>query len=312
MQITIDNLDVFKRFGAKIYNEFEFVKIRNIASIENATENSLIFIDTNAVNKKTITSNTKANVVICDFETYKEFKTLSNCFIVTDNPKLLFARSVAYIVENTNPLDRGIHPTATIHQNAKIDDNVFIGANCTIGDCEIGENTIIHSGCNIYDGVTIGKNVMIDSGTVIGSPGFGFVRDENGVPYRFPQLGKVIIHDYVEIGANTCIDRGSLGNTIIQKGVKISNLVQIAHNVEIGMYSYIIAHTIIAGGAKIGDKCWIASSYIMNKVKIGNNVTVGFGAVVLNSVDDNETVIGYPAISIDDYKKQKTIRKKRE
>ncbi len=174
MQITIDNLDVFKRFGAKIYNEFEFVKIRDIASIQNATENSLIFIDTNAVNKKTITSNTKANVVICDFETYKESKTLSICFIVTDNPKLLFARSVAYIVENTNPLDRGIHPTATIHQNAKIDDNVFIGANCTIGDCEIGENTIIHSGCNIYDGVTIGKNVMIDSGTVIGSPGFGF------------------------------------------------------------------------------------------------------------------------------------------
>ena len=145
--------------------------------------------------------------------------------------------------------------------------------------------------------------MIIDSGAVIGAAGFGFVRDQSGVPHQFPQLGKVIIEDNVEIGANTCVDRGALDDTIIHKGVKIDNLVQIAHNVEIGEYTYVIANTVISGSVKIGKKCWIAPSQITNKVTIGNYVTVGFGSVVINSIPDNTVVMGDPAIPLDKYSK---------
>jgi len=158
--------------------------------------------------------------------------------------------------------------------------------------------------------VKIGKNVIIDSGAVIGAAGFGFVRDIDGTPYQLPQLGSVIIEDDVEIGANACIDRGELDDTIIRKGVKIDNLVQIAHNVEIEKNTYIMGKTVIAGNVKIGEKCWIAPSLIMNDVKIGNNVTVGFGSVVLKSIKDNQTVMGNPAIQIEKYSKlQYKLRK---
>jgi UDP-3-O-[3-hydroxymyristoyl] glucosamine N-acyltransferase len=299
--VPIDDLKVFESFGAKIFNERNFIGVSNVASIKDANEHSLIFIDTNTKNIKSLISSTKANVIICNFETYTDCEILSKCFIVAENPKLLFAKSISFILKEIDPAYIGIHPTTTVHRNTRVPENVFIGANCSIGHCKIGEGTIIHPGCHIYDGVIIGKNVIIDSGAVIGSAGFGFVRDEKGVPYRFPQLGGVIIEDDVEIGANTCIDRGALENTIIHKGVKIDNLVQIAHNVEIGKYTYIIGQTVVAGSTKIGERCWIASSFIINKIKIGNDVTIGFGSVVLKSVPSGATYMGDPAISLENY-----------
>lgn len=309
-QIFIDNLQIFETFGAEIFNESNFTRTTNIASINDADEDSLIFIDANAKNRESLISSTKANVIICNYETYLECNISTKCYIVTENPKLLFAQSVSYSMDEIDSVNIGVHPTATIHKNAEIGENVLIGANCSIGDCKIGAGTIIHPGCHIYDGVAIGKNVIIDSGAVIGAAGFGFVRDKDGVPHRFPQLGGVIIGDDVEIGANTCIDRGALENTIIHKGVKIDNLVQIAHNVEIGKHTYIMGQTAIAGSVKIGSKCWVAPSYIINKIAIGDNVTIGFGAVVLKSVKNNTTVMGNPAILIENYAKlQYKLRK---
>lgn len=298
-QIEISNLQIFRRYGAKIYNDEFFVPISNVSSIQSAIFDSLVFIDPNYKLVKTFI--TEAKSVICNDVTRQLFEDELKCFIVSSNPKLLFAKVVKEILDIEATLSYGVDPSAVIHPKTYIPESCFIGANCYIGDCEIGEDTFIHSGCHIYDGVKIGKNVILDSGAVIGAAGFGFVRDEDGIPYQFPQLGGVIIEDDVEIGANTCIDRGALEDTIIRKGVKIDNLVQIAHNVEIGRYTYIMGLTAVAGSVKIGEKCWIAPSYIMNKIRIGNNVTIGFGSIVLKSVPSNKTYMGAPAIPIEKY-----------
>jgi UDP-3-O-[3-hydroxymyristoyl] glucosamine N-acyltransferase len=298
----IKDLKVFENVDAKIFNKNNFRGTTNIATLGEENEESLIFIDLNLKNKKDILTKTKANLIICDPKTFNDYNLSSKCYIVAENPKLLFVKAINNILQQNNSLNKkGIDSTAKIHKDAKIHPNTFIGAHCYIGNCEIDEGTIIYSGCNIYDNVKIGKNVVIDSGVVIGSAGFGFVRDEEGIPHQFPQLGKVIIENDVEIGANTCIDRGALGDTIIHKGVKIDNLVQIAHNVEIGEYTYIMGHSAIAGSVKIGKNCWIAPSLILNKISIGDNVTIGFGSNVLKSVRSNTTVMGNPASQIEKY-----------
>lgn len=144
--------------------------------------------------------------------------------------------------------------------------------------------------------VIIGEECNIKSGVVIGQAGFGFEKDENGIPIHFPHLGRIVIGNNVYIGANTVIDRATLTSTIIGDHVKIDNLVHIAHNVIIGDYSYIIAGTILGGGVHIGKNCWIAPNVsIKQQLSIGDNALVGLGAVVLKNVDDNMIVVGNPA-----------------
>lgn len=301
MDINIDSVQTILSCdeAVKIINKKYFRPIKWVKPINNADENSLVFIDNNSKSKMELLLDTKAKVIICGFIPDDRKSYDHKCLIISENPKLFFTILVDKILKKE--IKYNIHPTAIIHPDANIHKNCQIGANTIIGKCYIGEGTIIHSNCSIYDNVTIGKNVIIDSGAVIGAAGFGFVRDKNGVPYQFPQLGGVVIEDDVEIGANTCIDRGALENTIIHRGVKIDNLVQIAHNVEIGRYTYIIGQSVIAGSTKIGEKCWIAPSFILNKIKIGDNVTVGFGSVVLKSIPSSQTYMGAPALSIEKY-----------
>ena len=148
----------------------------------------------------------------------------------------------------------------------------------------------------VISNAKIGKNVIIGAGAVIGGEGFGYMPDENGELIQFPHIGKVIIEDDVEIGANVCIDRGALGDTIIGKGTKIDNLVHIAHNVEIGKNCQIICHVSLGGSVKIGDNSFIGiGASIRNQIKIGKNVMVGMGAVVVKDVPDNTTMVGNPA-----------------
>jgi len=269
-----------------------------IATVNNAVENSFIFIDAGNLNPLQIIEETKAPVILC---AKIEIEPSNKFLICTDSPKYCFALIVNTLTKKR--VQYGIHPTATIHPEATIDPECYIGPNTYLGRAAVGKGTIIYGNCYIYDNVKIGENVIIDAGCCIGAAGFGFVRDSEGVPIRFPQLGGVEIEDDVEIGANTCIDRGALTNTIIKRGVKIDNLVQIAHNVIIGEYTYIIAQTVIAGSVTIGKKCWIAPSKITNKINIGDNVTVGFGAVVLGNIPSNETYMGNPATKIDRYSK---------
>ena len=272
-----------------------------INSINESTPLSLVFIDKNSRNKYKLIAETQACAIICDSIPEDENIYKEKCLIVVNNPKLFFAKLVNRQIQSFFPC---IHPTAVIGSNTKIASSCYIGPNVCIGNhVEIDENTFIHSNCSIYDNVKIGCNVVIDAGCVIGSASLGFVRDEEGIPVRFPQIGGVIIGNDVEIGANTCIDRGALQNTIIHKGVKIDNLVHIAHNVEIEEYTYIIASTTIAGSTKIGKRCWISTSHILNKITIGNDVTIGYGSTVLTSVPDGATYMGNPAIEAKQYAK---------
>lgn len=160
----------------------------------------------------------------------------------------------------------------------------------------IGDGTIIYANVTIYKGVKIGKNCIIHSGTVIGSDGFGYEQDKDGGWFKIAHLGSVVIGDNVEIGANTCIDRGTLSDTIIEDGVKIDNLVHIAHNVHVKKKAVIIANAMIAGSVVIGESAWIApSSSIREGKKIGNNALVGLGSVVVKDVLPNTIVMGVPA-----------------
>jgi UDP-3-O-[3-hydroxymyristoyl] glucosamine N-acyltransferase len=267
----------------------------NVATIENADEYSLIWIKPNKNNKEELIRNTKAAVIVCDNSVkVDEQVLLKKCLILCENPKLVFIRIAAHFFYQK--YNYGIHPSAQIRDEAVIDPESYIGPNTYIGRSRIGKGTIIHGNCFIYDHVQIGNNVTIHAGTVIGSDGFGYSRNESGELEKFPHFGGVVIEDFVEIGSNTSIDRGSLGNTIIREGAKIDNLVHIAHNVVVGKSSLVIANAMIGGSTTIDDYSWVApSASLLNQIKIGKNVTVGMGAVVTKNIPDGETWTGVPA-----------------
>jgi len=178
----------------------------------------------------------------------------------------------------------------------------MINIKSTVQAKDIGDNVTISEYCVIRADVIIGNNVKIGSSTIIGGLGFGFSRDNKNKLHRFPHIGGVIIGDEVEIGSNTSIDRGSLSNTIIKNGVKIANLVHIAHNVIIGKDSLIIAHSVLCGSCIIGERTWIAPSVcVKNGIIIGNDVVVGMGAIVTKNIPDNESWIGNPARPLSEY-----------
>jgi UDP-3-O-[3-hydroxymyristoyl] glucosamine N-acyltransferase len=198
-----------------------------------------------------------------------------------------------------------VNSTAVIHKSCKLGKNLRIGPNAVIEeDVVIGDGCVIEANAVIKKGTILGKNVRIKSCSVIGGNGFGYDKDEDESSYKFlPHFGRVIIEDDVDIGSNTCIDKGSLSDTIIRKGVKIDNLVHIAHNVDIGENTLVIACSMVAGSVTIGENSWIApAASIRNGLKIGKNCTVGLGSVLTNDIGDNSTVLGVPAVDIDDFK----------
>jgi len=198
-----------------------------------------------------------------------------------------------------------IDPSSIIHKSCRLGKDLLIGPHVVIEeDVIIGDGCVIEANTVIKRGSILGRNVRIKSCSVIGGAGFGYDKNENETAYQFlPHFGRVIIEDDVDIGSNTCIDRGSLSDTIIRKGVKIDNLVHIAHNVDIGDNSLVIACSMVAGSVVIGENCWIApGASIRNGLKIGKNCTVGLGSVLTNDIGDNTTVLGVPAIELEDFK----------
>ena len=186
-----------------------------------------------------------------------------------------------------------------IGNNTKIYPNVYIGDNVTIGD-----NVILFSGAKIYSDTIIGDNCVIHSSAILGADGFGFAPNEKGEFIKVPQTGNVIIEDNVDVGAATSIDRATLGSTIIRKGVKLDNHIQIAHNVEIGKNTVIAAQTGIAGSTKIGENCMIGGQVgIVGHITIGNNVKIQAQSGIGRSVKDNEILQGSPALPYSDYNK---------
>lgn len=267
-----------------------------------AESDSLVFINPDKIDKDLWAEKTKAGIVICDNSVNIKEEWLSNkCFIIVEEPRLVILKVGRDLFKKD--VEYGMHPTAFVHPEANIHNDTYIGPFSYIGICEIDKGTIIFSNCHIYDNVKIGKEVIINAGCVIGAEGFGYLQNEKGVYDNFPHVGAVIIEDKVEIGANTCIDRGALGNTHIREGVKINNLVHIAHNVVIGKHTLINAHVIVSGSTTIGNYSWVAPGAIVRDgIKIGSNVIVGMGAVVTKDIPNGETWIGNPARPIDKYK----------
>lgn len=214
------------------------------------------------------------------------------------------------------PRKEGISRLASIAESARVGEKCYIGdfavverdveigAGCQIypqvylGDgVRIGEGTILYPGVKIYEGCVVGRNCILHAGAVIGADGFGFMPNAEGGFDKIPQLGNVIIEDNVEIGANTCIDRAKTDSTIIRRGVKLDNLIQIGHNVQIGENTVSSAQTGIAGTSKVGSNCFLAGQVgIADHVTIGNNVKVGSKSGLDKNVPDNEIRFGYPAL----------------
>ncbi|MCY1240945.1 UDP-3-O-acylglucosamine N-acyltransferase [compost metagenome] len=187
----------------------------------------------------------------------------------------------------------------TIGENVKIYPNSFIGDNVSIGD-----NTIIFAGARIYSETVIGKNCTIHSGSIIGSDGFGFVPNEEGIYSKVPQIGNVVIEDNVDIGSCTTIDRATLGSTVIRKGVKLDNQIQIAHNVEIGENTVIAAQTGVAGSTKIGKGCQIGGQVcIAGHLVIGDGVRIQAQSGIGKNIKEGEVIQGSPSFGYSDFNK---------
>ena len=186
-----------------------------------------------------------------------------------------------------------------IGNNVKIFPNVFIGDNVTIGN-----DVMVYAGAKIYSESVIGNGCVIHSGAIIGADGFGFSTETNGEYRRVPQTGNVILEDNVDVGAGTTIDRATLGSTILRKGVKLDNQIQIAHNVEIGENTAIAAQTGIAGSTKIGKQCMIGGQVgIVGHITIGDRVRIQAQSGITRNVKDDEIIQGSPALNYGDYNK---------
>ncbi len=295
------------------------IDISGLSGIEKAKSGDLTF----AIDEDKLAGAERSNASC--ILTNRTIRRSSKTLIRVTNPKLSFL--IIYNTFNT-PKDREsfIHPMATVSGSAQIGKNVWIGPNVSVEDgAKIGDHVIIESNsvikknceigsfCRIYPNVTLyentklQRNVILHSGAVVGSDGFGYVKDKGKI-YKFPQLGRVIIEDDVEIGSNTTIDRGSLSDTVIGAGTKIDNLCQIAHNVRIGNNMLMAAQCGISGSTTVGDNVTMGGqSGIVDNVTIGDNVTIAAKSAVIGSVKSGEVVWGIPARPIAQTKRQMAV-----
>ena len=288
------------------------VKVNDFAKIEEGRPKTLSFLS----NPKYIhyIYETQADIVLvnADFKAEKEIKAT---LIRVANAYESLAKLLD-LVEKTKTQKVGIEPMSYVAPSAKVGESVYIAAfayigenaivgdnskiypHVTIGDnVTIGSNVTLFSGVKIYAGCKVGDNSIIHAGAVIGSDGFGFAPQTDGSYHKIPQIGNVVIESNVEIGANTVIDRAVMGSTIIHEGVKLDNLIQIAHNVEIGKHTVMAAQAGVAGSTKIGEKCVFGGQIgLAGHIKIGDNVKVGAQSGILNNVKDGSEIIGSPAM----------------
>jgi UDP-3-O-[3-hydroxymyristoyl] glucosamine N-acyltransferase len=242
-----------------------------------------------------------------------EFSQSAKTLIRVRNPRVAFARVLPlFFPPPTYPA--GVHPSTVIAPDAVVDPSASIGPLCVIGagahvgprsviggGCQIGERCEVGEDCHVwprvtlYPGVRLGHRVIIHSGTVVGSDGFGYVFDE-GRHIKIPQVGTVVIQDDVEIGANVTIDRGALGPTVIGRGTKIDNLVQVGHNVVIGEHTVLVAQVGIAGSTRLGNHVTLGGQVgVAGHLKLGNEVTVAAQSGVMHHIPDGEKWLGSPA-----------------
>jgi UDP-3-O-[3-hydroxymyristoyl] glucosamine N-acyltransferase len=302
------------------------VEVHTLSKIEEGNYGSLSFL---ANPKYTpYIYDTQASIVIVN-DDFQATKALKCTLIRVKDAYSAFSQLLN--MYNQVKLDKsGISSQAAISETAKIGENVYIGEFVIIGDnavignnakiypqtfigenCKIGENTTFFPGVKIYSDCNVGKDCTFHAGVVIGSDGFGFAPQADNNYKKVAQIGNVIIEDDVEIGANTTIDRATLGSTIIRKGVKLDNLIQIAHNVEIGENTVMAAQSGVSGSTKIGKNCMIGGQVGMTgHISIGDNVKIGAQAGIMSNVKDGQTIIGSPAIEVGAFMKSSVYFKK--
>jgi UDP-3-O-[3-hydroxymyristoyl] glucosamine N-acyltransferase len=287
-------------------------EVFKLSKIEEGTEGSLSFLANPKYTPFLYTTEATITLVSDDFVAEKDYKTT---LVRVNDPYEAFSKLLKHYnkikhVPKASISDKAfVSNDALCFENISVGDYAHIGAHTTIGkncvicpqvfigeNVNIGDNTIIHVGARILDQTVIGSHCVIQNNSVIGADGFGWSPNVSGSYDKVPQTGNVIIGDYVDIGANTTIDRATLGSTRIGKGVKLDNLIQIGHNVEIGAHTVIAAQTGIAGSTKIGTHCQIGGQVgISGHLTIGNRVGIQAKSGVLKNIKDDAKIMGYPA-----------------
>ncbi|MBQ3580114.1 MAG: UDP-3-O-(3-hydroxymyristoyl)glucosamine N-acyltransferase [Bacteroidales bacterium] len=298
------------------------------SKIEEAGEGSITFL-ANLKYEQYFYDN-QPTAVIVDRK-FKPSKPVTSTLLRVDNPYMAVAK-VLHIFNTTNAPKKGISchsrkgrrckigkgcyighyavlaNNVTIGDNVKIYPNVYVGDNVTIGD-----NTILYSGVKLYPDVQIGRNCILHSGVVVGADGFGFVPTDDGSYNKIDQIGNVVVEDDVEIGANSCVDRATMGSTIIHRGVKIDNLCQVGHNVQVGENTVMCSQSGIAGSSKVGARCLLTGQVgIVGHVEVGDDVKIGAQSGVTKNVPSGATIVGSPATEASRQKRNFAIMRNME
>lgn len=309
MEFTAEMIAGF--LGGEIVGNKE-AKVHTVCSIETGEPGALTYL-TNSKYEKYIYT-TQATIVLVNKEFNPQKEVTATLVKVPDAGMAVLKLLEMY--QAAKPRKEGISAKASISQQATLGEKCYvgdfavieagarIGSNCQIypqvyiGDgVTVGDGCTIYPGVKIYEGCVIGNRCILHAGAVIGADGFGFIPNAEGRFDKIPQLGNVVIEDDVEIGANTCIDRAKTDSTIIRRGVKLDNLIQIGHNVQIGENTVSSAQTGIAGTSKVGRNCFIAGQVgIADHVTVGDRVLLGSKSGIDNDVPDGETRLGYPAL----------------
>lgn len=301
------------------------VTVNTFAKIEEGKPGSITFLSNPKYEH--FIYDTDASIVLVNRDFIPE-KPIKATLIKVDNAYETLAKLMT-LYEQSKTQNKGIASTAIIAKSAKIGKDVYIGAYVVIDDdvvigdntqiyphtyvgknASVGEGSLIYSGVNIYHDCQIGNHVTLHSGVVIGADGFGFAPTPEGYN-KIPQIGNVIIEDNVEIGANTCVDRATMGSTIVHKGVKLDNLIQIAHNDEIGANTVMAAQAGVAGSAKVGEWCVIAGQVgITGHLTVGNHVILGPQSGIISSIKDGSRLIGSPPMEEKPFFKSQAVLRK--
>ncbi len=303
----------------------ENASVCRFSKIEEGEPGSLSFLSNPKYTKYIY--ETRASVVIVA-KTFVPERKIVPTLVKVDDPYDSFARLLA-VYEASKPKKEGIDSLAWVSPSAKIGKGVYIGPFAYVGDgadigdgvrifphSYIGDNVIIGGGTTLHphavvlDGCRIGRNCTLHPGAVVGADGFGFAPTEAGYD-KIPQIGSVVIEDNVDIGANTCVDRATMGATVVKKGTKLDNLVQVAHNVEVGENTVIAAQTGIAGSSKVGQWCKLGGQVgIAGHITVGDRVNAGAQAGIPSSIEAGRTVIGTPAVNYMDFFKIAVMQKR--
>ena len=291
------------------------IEVRGVRGVHEAKEGDITYLSQNKY--LDVLRGTKASAVFV-----KKPVEVSIPQIVVTNPELAFAR----LVKEFHPearLEPGVHPNSVVGDNVSLGERVTLSAGVNIGNnvvigndvvlypnvvigenCKIDDHCTLHPNVTLYRNTEFGKYVIVHAGAVIGADGFGYTLDEKGRHFKINQFGRVVIEDFVEIGANSCIDRAAMDTTLIKTGTKIDNLVQVAHNCTVGDHSILVAQVGLAGSSKLGHHVVLAGQVgVAEHVTLGNEVTMAAKSGTFRDLEDKSVVGGWPAVPIAAWKR---------